>query len=37
MLTWRRNADKLDALCAAVKCLQTIPSPHLKEGMMLPA
>jgi len=37
MLTWNRNVDELDALYAAVKCLQTIPSPHLKEGRMLPA
>jgi len=37
MLTWNRNVDELDALCAAVKCLQTIPSPHLKEGRMSPA
>ncbi|KAJ4428920.1 hypothetical protein ANN_25916 [Periplaneta americana] len=33
MLTWHRNVDELNALRAAIKCLQVIPSPHLKEGL----
>jgi hypothetical protein len=35
ILTWHRNVDELDALRAAVKCLQTVPSPHLREGKTL--
>ncbi|PSN52085.1 Rab3 GTPase-activating protein non-catalytic subunit [Blattella germanica] len=33
IMTWHRNVDELEALRAAVKCLKTIPSPHLKEGV----
>ncbi|XP_021929910.1 rab3 GTPase-activating protein regulatory subunit-like [Zootermopsis nevadensis] len=35
MLAWHHNVDELNALHAAVKCLQAVPSPHLKAGKML--
>jgi hypothetical protein len=35
MLVWDCSVDELDAVRAAVKCLQAVPSPHLRTGKML--